>query len=74
MEERIETKVDEFLMVVREKHKVPVEDIKVRLDVSDELLEKWVLMFEEKGLIRRIYPANPIDVPYIVLVRPETEE
>ena len=74
MEPRIETKVDEFLMMIREKKKVPIEDIKFRLNVSDELLEKWILMFEEKGLIKRIYPANPLDVPYIVLTERHVEE
>lgn len=74
MEEQIETKVDELLMIVRERHKAPVEDIRVRLGVPDELLEKWILMFEEKGLIKRVYPANPMDVPYLVLIKAEAEE
>jgi len=67
MKERMETKVDEFFMAIREKHRVPVEDLKVQLGVDDDLLEKWIIIFEERGLIERVYPANPLDPPYLVI-------
>ena len=67
MKERIETKVDEFLMLIREKKKVPVEDIKARLGISTQLVEKWIATFEKRGIIERVYPSNPLDPPYLVM-------
>lgn len=67
MKERIETLADSFVMMVRDRNKIPLAEIKKLFkDVPEDVVDKWISVFEKKGLIELVYPANPMVPPYLV--------
>jgi fused signal recognition particle receptor len=60
---KIETRADMLLNIVKEKKKVSFEDCANQLNVSQNLLEKWVQSLEEEGLLATEYEFT---TPYIV--------
>ncbi len=67
MEKRIETKADEFIMRLRHEGRMTLPELEKAMGLSQGLLEKWIALFEARGLIELIYPPNPIDPPYVVI-------
>ena len=67
MEKRIETRVDELLMRLKHERSMTLPEIEKAMGLKQELLEKWISLFETKGLVELIYPPNPIDPPYVVI-------
>ncbi|MCK4327107.1 MAG: hypothetical protein KAW41_01385 [Candidatus Diapherotrites archaeon] len=67
MEKRIETTADEFLMMVRREKKMSLPELQKALGVKRHLLDEWIGMFESRGMIELIYPANPLSPPYVVI-------
>ncbi len=67
MQDHIETKADEFLYRLRKEKKIEVPKIQKQLKISDEVMEMWIIVFEDNGLIERVYPANPLRAPYLVI-------
>ena len=67
MEKRIETRVDEFLMRLRREKRMTLPELEKAMGLSQELLEKWIALFEARGFVELIYPPNPIDPPYVVI-------
>ncbi len=66
-QDHIETKADEFLFRIRKEKKMTVPEMQKQLGVNDEVMEKWIVVFEENGLIERVYPANPLRPAYLVV-------
>ncbi|MFC2174498.1 hypothetical protein ACFLQ2_01380 [archaeon] len=67
MEKRIETQADDLLMMLRREKRMSVPQLQKALGVESMLLEKWITIFEANGTVDLIYPANPIDPPYVVI-------
>ena len=67
MEKRIETAADEMLMRLRREKRMSVLELEEALGVPRETIEAWVGVFEAKGLVQMVYPANPIEPPYVVI-------
>jgi hypothetical protein len=66
VEARIETKADEFLMRIRRETKMTLPEIEKTLKIPPDLLEEWIGIFEARGLLERVYPANPYEPPYVI--------
>jgi len=67
MEKRIETRADELLMRLRREKSMTLPELEKAMGVKQALIEKWISLFEAKGLVELIYPPNPIDPPYVVI-------
>ena len=67
MEKRVETRADEFLMMVKREKRMSVPELQKALNIDGRLLDDWISMFEARGLIELIYPANLINPPYVVI-------
>lgn len=74
MEKRIETKADEALMRIKHEGKMTVPSLQKALGVNAIVLEQWVNIFESRGLVEVVYPANPIEPPYVVIKNDEQEK
>ncbi|MBN3037102.1 MAG: hypothetical protein JW834_01510 [Candidatus Diapherotrites archaeon] len=72
MENRIETKVDEFFMRIIRDRRVSITQLKKETGVTDEVIERWISIFEKDGFIERVYPTNPLEQPYVVLKHGES--
>jgi len=67
MEKRVETRADEFILMIKREKRMSIPELQKALGVRRGLLDDWVSMFEEKGMIELIYPANPLSPPYVVI-------
>ena len=67
MEKRIETKADEFLMMLKHEDSMTVPELEKALGIDSKLLDEWIYLFEAKGIIDLIYPVNPLEPPYVVI-------
>ena len=61
----IETPIDQLIELIKQKKKVPLSKAATHLNVTENQIEAWVKVLEEKGFLRLMYP--PIGEPYIVL-------
>ncbi len=61
----IETSIDEFIRVLREKKKMGISEAAEFLNVTQKQLEPWLNILEENGIIEVKYPV--IGEPKIVL-------
>lgn len=67
IKDHLETKADEFIFRLRKEKRLDVPKLQKQLGISDEIMEKWIIVFEENGLLERIYPANPFRPAYLVI-------
>ena len=67
MEKRVETRADEFILMIKREKRMSIPELQKALGVKRSLLDEWVSMFEEKEMIELIYPANPLSPPYVVI-------
>ena len=61
----IETPIDQLIELIRQKRKMALSKAAAFLNVSDDQLEEWVKILEDKGYLRLMYP--PVGEPYIIL-------
>jgi len=67
MKDHLETKADEFLFRLRKEKRITVPKLQNQLGIADDVMEKWIIIFEENNLLERIYPANPFRPAYLVI-------
>ena len=72
MDKRIETKADEFLMMLKHEDSMTVPELEKALGLSGEVLDEWIYLFEARGIIDLIYPVNPLEPPYVVIKHGKT--
>lgn len=53
----ITTEIDDMLQMVSERKKVKVDQIAKSLKVSEDRIQEWAKILEERGLVRIHYPA-----------------
>lgn len=71
-EENFETEVDRFLALVNERKRISLKEAASTLKESETIVEEWATILDRSGLVRLVYPSNPMESPYVVLIR-ETE-
>ena len=64
-EETMETSVDKFLVLVKEKKKLTLEEAATILKEKQSTMEKWAELLDRRGLIKLVYPENPFEKPYV---------
>lgn len=65
---KLRTKADEILQFIREKGEVELKEL-VQFFGEDERIERWIRIFEKRGLIKVLYPPNPFSGPVLKAVR-----
>ncbi len=65
-----ETEVDDFLRLVKEKKKLSLREAASALGESEVVVEEWATILDRSGLVKLIYPGNPMESPYVVLREP----
>lgn len=63
VDELISTGVDQLINVVFNKKKVKLEDVATELGLSEKVIQEWVKILEDEGLIRMEYSFT---TPYLV--------
>lgn len=61
----VETSIDKFLGLVKEKKKVSLDEAAVALREKQSTIEKWAEILDKKGLVKLVYPENPFDKAYV---------
>ncbi len=67
-----ETEVDAFLRLVKERKKISLKAAASALGESEVVVEEWATILDRSGLVRLVYPGNPMESPYVVLKEPGT--
>lgn len=70
--EEFETEVDAFLKLVRERKKISLREAASALGESEVVVEEWATILDRSGLVKLVYPGNPMESPYVVLKEPGT--
>ncbi len=65
-----ETEADDFLRLVKEKKKLSLRDAASLLKESEVVVEEWATILDRSGLVKLVYPGNPMESPYVVLREP----
>lgn len=70
--EEFETEVDRFLALVRERKRIGLKEAAAILKENEAIVEEWATILDRSGIVKLVYPSNPMESPYVVLTR-ETE-
>lgn len=68
--EKFETEVDAFLKLVRARKRVSLREAASALGESEVVVEEWATILDRSGLVKLVYPGNPMESPYVVLKEP----
>jgi hypothetical protein len=61
----LKTSIDSFLDLVKEKKQLTLPDAAEALGASVDIIERWALVLDKKGLVKLVYPENPFDKPVV---------
>lgn len=70
----IETGVDKLLDLVQEKKEITVMDAAKKLKVPEDKVESWGRILSDEGILELIYPANPLNPPFLKVFSKEAPE
>lgn len=65
-----ETEADDFLRLVKEKKKLSLREAASLLKESEVVVEEWATILDRSGLVKLVYPGNPMESPYVVIREP----
>ena len=63
----VRTTVDRMIEALEEKRKVPISYLAKEFDVPEDLIEKFMLVLEKKGVVSMHYSFLPFQKPYVSL-------
>jgi hypothetical protein len=64
-DELLQTSIDSFLGLVRQKRQVGLAEAAAALKETEDTIERWALILDKKGLVKMVYPENPFDKAFV---------